>query len=188
MFTNKPSKHKLLLGSAALFLTISLAPQAYAGHHFGPQGFDNHLNSISVIQSHGRDDEMVILRGRLTNFLHKSSYEFTDENGVSIEVELDDDVDWSYVHKDQLIEIIGEVERNMFKLKIEAKDYRILETSAAAAAQAKQKSAESLPDGRQMKNSTSPDELAPASVDVDKSATPASVDTDKIVPSTTAAQ
>lgn len=187
------AKHKFMLGSAALFLGMSLlcAP-AHAGHHFGPQGFANHLNSIAVIQSHGRDDETVILRGRLTNFLHKSSYEFTDENGASIEVELDDDVDWSYVHKDQLIEIIGEVERNMFKLKIEAKDYRILETSAAALASQRGSYGEqqSLPDTRQMQQaslspvSASPEQsvaasLAPASAD---SLVPTNLDVDTLAP------
>lgn len=130
---------RAITGSAAVVLSTSLllAPACvWAGYkyHNSPQGFSDQLNSVAVIQTHGRDDEVVRLRGRLTGFLHKNNYEFTDEQGSSIEVELDDDVDWSYVHKDQLIEIIGEVERNMFKLKIEAKSYRIIETTAATAA------------------------------------------------------
>lgn len=130
---------RAMTGSAAVVLSTSLllAPACvWAGYkyHNAPQGFSDQLNSVAVIQTHGRDDEVVRLRGRLTGFLHKNNYEFTDEQGSSIEVELDDDVDWSYVHKDQLIEIIGEVERNMFKLKIEAKSYRIIETTAATAA------------------------------------------------------
>lgn len=131
------AKSKMLLGSAAFLLGIAmLTPEAMAGHKmlFGPQGFENQYHTIASIQTHGRDDEIVVLRGRLTSYLYKDSYEFTDESGATIEVELDDDVDWSYVHKDQLIEIMGEVERNMFKIKIEAKNYRILETSAVARA------------------------------------------------------
>ncbi len=133
------AKSKMLLGSAAFLLGIAmLTPEAMAGHKmlFGPQGFENQYHTIASIQTHGRDDEIVVLRGRLTSYLYKDSYEFTDESGATIEVELDndDDVDWSYVHKDQLIEIMGEVERNMFKIKIEAKNYRILETSAVAQA------------------------------------------------------
>lgn len=129
------AKSKMLLGSAAFLLGIAmLTPEAMAGHKmlFGPQGFENQYHTIASIQTHGMDDEIVVLRGRLTSYLYKDSYEFTDESGATIEVELDDDVDWSYVHKDQLIEIMGEVERNMFKIKIEAKNYRILETSAVA--------------------------------------------------------
>lgn len=131
------AKSKMLLGSAAFLLGIAmLTPEAMAGHKmmFGPQGFESQYHTVASIQTHGRDDEIVVLRGRLTNYLYKDSYEFTDESGATIEVELDDDVDWSYVHKDQLIEIMGEVERNMFKIKIEAKNYRILETSAVARA------------------------------------------------------
>ena len=131
------AKSKMLLGSAAFLLGIAmLTPEAMAGHKmlFGPQGFENQYHTIASIQTHGMDDEIVVLRGRLTSYLYKDSYEFTDESGATIEVELDDDVDWSYVHKDQLIEIMGEVERNMFKIKIEAKNYRILETSAVARA------------------------------------------------------
>ena len=131
------AKSKMLLGSAAFLLGIAmLTPEAMAGHKmlFGPQGFENQYHTISSIQTHGMDDEIVVLRGRLTSYLYKDSYEFTDESGATIEVELDDDVDWSSVHNDQLIEIMGEVERNMFKIKIEAKNYRILETSAVARA------------------------------------------------------
>lgn len=131
------AKGKMWFCSAALLLGIVMCSQdalASSKMCFGPRGFESQYHTIASIQSHGRDDEIVVLRGRLTNYLYKDSYEFTDENGATIEVELDDDVDWSYVHKDQLIEIMGEVERNMFKIKIEAKNYRILETSAVARA------------------------------------------------------
>lgn len=138
---------KMLFCSAAFLLgIITLTPDVMAGNKmfFGPQGFENEYHSVSSIQAHCHDDEIVVLRGRLTNYLYKDNYEFTDENGATIEVELEDHVDWSYVHKDQLIEIMGEVERNMFKIKIEAKAYRILETSAVARERNKVDNAEHL--------------------------------------------
>lgn len=115
----------LSLALSALFFGIGAA---VAGHswHGRPNGF-THFSTVAEIQSSGFDEQDVQLQGRLTNYLYKDVYEFTDELGNSIEVELDDDIDWSPVHKDQLIAIFGEVERNLFKLSIEVKGYRILE-------------------------------------------------------------
>lgn len=93
-----------------------------------PNGFDNLLSSIPQIQNKGKDDQYVRLKGRLTSFLGKDCYEFTDSMGNSIEVELDDDIDWSNVHKDQLIEICGKIDKDLFVLKIEAKSYQALES------------------------------------------------------------
>lgn len=118
-----------IVGAIAMSMTVG---QVIAKDHFAtaertPTGFDSYLTSIHQIQTGAADDTDVRLKGRLTGYLYDNNYEFTDVYGQSIEVELDDDTDWSYVHKDQLIEILGEVERNMFKVKVEAKYYRILE-------------------------------------------------------------
>lgn len=117
-----------LTGAAALLPTVSV------GKHvdYLPRGFDNYYNNVLAIQSHGRDDEDVCMRGRLTSYLQDDCYEFTDEMGNSIEVELDDDVNWGLVAKDQLIEIFGEIDRNMFRLKIDAKGFKILEEAPDA--------------------------------------------------------
>ena len=96
-----------------------------------PTGFNNYLNTVANIQSYGRDKDYVVLQGRLTSYLYKDCYEFTDLAGNSIEVELDDDVDWSGVHKDQMIEILGKIERNIFRIKIEAEYYSIMELPEA---------------------------------------------------------
>lgn len=123
---------KSIAYSIALSLALSALVfgigAAVAGHswHGRPNGF-THFSTVAEIQSSGFDEQDVQLQGRLTNYLYKDFYEFTDELGNSIEVELDDDIDWSPVHKDQLIAIFGEVERNLFKLSIEVKGYRILE-------------------------------------------------------------
>lgn len=134
---SKLSRFGVWLGkSIAYSIALSLALSALvfgigaavAGHswHGRPNGF-THFSTVAEIQSSGFDEQDVQLQGRLTNYLYKDFYEFTDELGNSIEVELDDDIDWSPVHKDQLIAIFGEVERNLFKLSIEVKGYRILE-------------------------------------------------------------
>lgn len=109
--------------------SLWLSHVALAGDHEDwfnqPRGFSSYLDSIVDIQNKGRDKDRVILQGRLTNYLGKDNYEFTDLKGDRIEVELDDDVDWSLVHRDQLITISGELEKNMFTVKVEAKQYSI---------------------------------------------------------------
>lgn len=122
---------KIVTGTAcvALFCGSSwlVSSDVWANHFNKPRGFENYFNNVMAIQSHGKDEEDVWMRGRLTNYLYENSYEFTDEMGNSIAVELDDDIDWTPVYKDQLIEIYGEIDRNMFRVKVEVKGYRILE-------------------------------------------------------------
>ncbi len=132
-----------ILYSVALTALVCGIGAAVAGGSWEsrPQGFTE-LSTVAEIQSSGFDDQEVQIKGRLTNYLYKDYYEFTDELGNSIEVELDDDVDWSPVHKDQLIAIYGEVERNLFKISIDAKSYRILEEMPAPAAAAAPAAAE----------------------------------------------
>ena len=123
------SSAKKLVPLALIGGSLLMLPAVHAGRHIEnlPRGFDNYYNNILAIQSRGRDDEDVCLRGRLTSYLQDDCYEFTDEMGNSIEVELDDDVNWGLVSKDQLIEIFGDIDRNMFRVKIDAKGFNILE-------------------------------------------------------------
>lgn len=131
----KMHRRSVLLTAISLAFAASLAmpfsqAQAKDKYHEAlrmPTGFDLYLTSVHQVQTGASDEAEVLIKGRLTGYLYDNNYEFTDLVGQSIEVELDDDVDWSYVHKDQLIEIYGEVDRNMFKVKIDAKHYRILE-------------------------------------------------------------
>ena len=139
----KMHRRSVLLTAVSLAFAASLAmpfsqAQAKDKYHEAlrmPTGFDIYLTSVHQVQTGASDEAEVLIKGRLTGYLYDNNYEFTDLIGQSIEVELDDDVDWSYVHKDQLIEIYGEVDRNMFKVKIEAKHYRILEEVNNAAMQ-----------------------------------------------------
>ena len=143
---------KSIVYSVALSLALSAlvfgigAAVAGSSWHERPQGFSQ-LSTVAEIQTSGFDEQEVQVQGRLTNYLYKDFYEFTDELGNSIEVELDDDIDWSPVHKDQLITIFGEVERNLFKLCIEVKGYRILEEmpQVQAASSAEAASSEAAP-------------------------------------------
>lgn len=132
-FLGKGVVYSFALSVALTTVGLSAQTACADSWHKRPQGFvDN--STISEIQSHSCDDQKVQIRGRLTNYLYKDCYEFTDELGNSIAVELDDDIDWSPVHKDQLIDIFGEVERNLFKISIDAKGYRILEEAPQIAA------------------------------------------------------
>lgn len=139
----KMHRRSVLLTAVSLAFAASLAmpfsqAQAKDKYHEAlrmPTGFDIYLTSVHQVQTGASDEAEVLIKGRLTGYLYDNNYEFTDLIGQSIEVELDDDVDWSYVHKDQLIEIYGEVDRNMFKVKIDAKHYRILEEVNNAAMQ-----------------------------------------------------
>lgn len=101
-----------------------------------PRGFHMCLNSVVDIQNNGKDDDRVMLKGRLTNYLGKDNYEFTDVHGDRIEVELDDDADWSAVHRDQLITIAGSLDKNMFTVKVDAKHFLIASLQEQKAFQA----------------------------------------------------
>lgn len=101
-----------------------------------PRGFNIYLNSVVDIQNNGKDDDKVMIKGRLTNYLGKDNYEFTDINGDRIEVELDDDANWSVVHRDQLITIAGSLDKNMFTVKIDAKHFIIASLQEQQAFQA----------------------------------------------------
>ena len=110
-----------------LFCTLLLiVGSASAGmhdrFHHGPRGFGHErLMSISEVQSNAKDGQMVFLQGRLTKYFGGEDYEFTDHSGDTIEVELDDDRDWSYLKKDELINLIGKLDKDMFSIKIEVK-------------------------------------------------------------------
>ena len=113
--------------------TILLSASAFAGHHhYGvPQGFDNNLNTVAAVQKNAYDDQYVVLRGRLINYLGHDHYEFADETGV-IEVELDDDHNWSYLSKGELIEITAKVDRDFFSTELEVKRAVSLERGPVA--------------------------------------------------------
>lgn len=87
-----------------------------------PQGFTyNAPNTVEMVRRHAYDDQIVTLQGKLTAYLGKDHYEFTDLEGNTIEVELDDDRNWNNIAKDQPIEITGEVDKDLMSISIDVK-------------------------------------------------------------------
>lgn len=119
-----------LAGSAAF-------ADGWYGNGGAPQGFTANLNTIQAVKSDARDDQYVTLRGRLVDYLGHDHYEFADNTGT-IEVELDDDYDWSFISKGELIEISGQVDKDFFSTSIDVKRAVSLEQGPAAQPQAPQ--------------------------------------------------
>lgn len=115
-----------LAGSTAVFA----APGGPAGFDNvnvpgGPQGFSAPAtpNSVRDVINQAYDDQRVTLNGKLTDYLGHDRYVFADSTG-RIEVELDDDRDWSFIRKDQPITIFGKVDRDRHSISIDVKDAR----------------------------------------------------------------
>ena len=104
------NKFSVLASAVVLTLAGSTAVFAAPG---GPAGFDN----VPY------DDQRVTLNGKLTDYLGHDRYVFADSTG-RIEVELDDDRDWSFIRKDQPITIFGKVDRDRHSISIDVKDAR----------------------------------------------------------------
>ena len=110
--------------AALVSCTAFAAPQGFnqSAIPSGPAGFNNQApTTVKGVLKSAYDDQIVTLKGRLTNYLGDDRYEFTDVNGDRIEVELDDDHDWSNIAKDQLIEIVGEVDKDLMSTSLEVK-------------------------------------------------------------------
>ncbi len=118
-------KYSLL--SVLLLSSLSFAaPQGFSQSDQSlanaPKGFEQDLvTSVKDIKSNATDNQLVTVRGRLTKALSHDKYLFTDTKGDVIEVELDDDYDWSHIRKDQLIDITGEVDKDFMSITIDVK-------------------------------------------------------------------
>lgn len=120
--------NSIMLGAA---LTVGAAAYADGYYGGGPQGFNTpDVGSVAGVKRNAYDDQWVTLRGRLVNYLGEDRYEFSDDTG-SIEVELDDDQNWSFVSKGELIELTGEVDKDFFFTTIDVKRIVSLEKPAA---------------------------------------------------------
>lgn len=121
---------------AIVLITAAFIAGAYAGPSgfdrkpqapSAPGGFDNPApTTVAGVFAHAYDDQIVVLQGRLTKYLGGDHYEFTDNAGDRIEVELDDDKNWSHISKDMPIEIVGEVDKDFFRTSIDVKQARPL--------------------------------------------------------------
>lgn len=121
---------KIALAAALCALTVPFAALAAGPTGFGaqerpgaPQGFTlQKMNSIAQLKKEAHDDQLVTLQGRFTKQLSKDKFEFTDAKADTIVVELDDDQNWSQIHKDALMEIVAEVDKDLMSMELEAID------------------------------------------------------------------
>ena len=89
-------------------------------HNRGPKGFNQaRLTTISDLKKTAKDDEIVRLEGSLVEQLKHDKYLFKDTNGDTIKLELDDDRDWSFIEKDQPLEIVAKVDKELMSFELE---------------------------------------------------------------------
>lgn len=116
---------KNFFGVMAVAAALAASGAALADHHHerifnAPRGFDDQVMTIAQIKKNAKDDDMVLVTGRLTRRIKHDKYELTDDSGDTITVELDDDQNWSHIAKDMPILVYAEVDRDLMSLELEA--------------------------------------------------------------------
>ena len=106
---------KLLTGLLAAACSVGmLATTTASAQYVGPTRVTAKTSIRSVLKN-PVDDELVILKGRLTKQLSHDKYEFTDKTGT-ITVEIDQDVfAGRQIGPDTVIEIAGKVDKDTGK-------------------------------------------------------------------------
>lgn len=128
------NKIALMLAVTAVLTVTSFAVRADHHHEHifnAPRGFDEQVLTIAEIKKNAKDDDMVLVSGRLTRRIQGDKYELTDDNGDTITVELDDDQNWSHLAKDMPILVYAEVDKDLMSLELEAVEARPLEDKFA---------------------------------------------------------
>lgn len=112
--------------AAAAFTSVQAAqPQGFEvgaaqQQSMMPQGFGNAaLMTVKQVKDQAKDDDIVTMRGRFTAHVRGDNYVFMDEAGDSIEAELDDDMNWSHVVKDEPVEITAKVDKDLLSIELE---------------------------------------------------------------------
>ena len=109
-------------------ISMVLCAGAFAAGGFVPSGSAAQTQPSSVKEAlELRDDSFVIIDGKIKSQLKHEHYRFVDQNGDSIEVEIDDDV-WRGVSVDEntLVRISGEIDKDFTKTTIDVKNIKIL--------------------------------------------------------------
>lgn len=109
-------------------LSMALCAAAFGAGGFVPSGSAAQTQPLSVKEALKlRDDSFVVIDGRIKSQLGHEHYRFVDQNGDSIEVEIDDDV-WRGVSVDEntLVRISGEIDKDFTKTTIDVKNIKIL--------------------------------------------------------------
>ena len=95
------------------------------------EGFvSNHKreNAISVKEALKlNDDAKVVLEGKVKSHIKSDKYEFTDKNGDTIVVEIDNNK-WgnATANEDTLLRIRGEVDKDLTKTKIDVDSVEVI--------------------------------------------------------------
>lgn len=71
---------------------------------------------VATVLAEGKDDQHIVMEGKLTRHLHKDKYIFEDRRGGSMTVEVDDDC---VVHLDKSIRAYGEIEVKHGQVEVE---------------------------------------------------------------------
>ncbi len=109
-------------------LSMALCAATFGAGGFVPSGATAQTQPLSVKEALKlRDDSFVAIDGRIKSQLKHEHYRFVDQNGDSIEVEIDDDV-WRGVSVDEntLVRISGEIDKDFTKTTIDVKNIKIL--------------------------------------------------------------
>ena len=108
-------------------ISMALCAAAFGAGGFVPSGSaaQKPLSVKEVLKL--RDDSSVVIDGKIKSQLKHEHYRFVDQNGDSIEVEIDDDV-WRGVSVDEntLVRISGEIDKDFTKTTIDVKNIKIL--------------------------------------------------------------
>lgn len=126
---------KVTLASALCALSIPFAAIAAGPTGFSsverpgaPQGFSHQsMGTIAQIKKQAKDNQIIVIQGRFTKQLEKNKYEFTDVKGDTILVELDDDMNWSHVKKDALMELTAEVDSDLLKTELDGIEAKLIQ-------------------------------------------------------------
>ena len=103
-------------------ISMVLCAAAFAAGGFVPSGATAQTQPLKL-----RDDSFIVIDGKIKSQLRHEHYRFVDQNGDSIEVEIDDDV-WRGVSVDEntLVRISGEIDKDFTKTAIDVKNIKIL--------------------------------------------------------------
>lgn len=100
------------IGIVTVLLTLFCVPAAFA--YWGSYT----AMDIATVKSQGRDDQHIVMTGKLVEHLHRDYYMFEDENGGRIAVEMDDH-DRRNVRLNEAVKIYGEIEIKHGDIEIE---------------------------------------------------------------------
>ncbi|MDR0556412.1 MAG: NirD/YgiW/YdeI family stress tolerance protein [Treponema sp.] len=106
----------------SLLLAMGLSVEAQEGFT-GPG-----LSPVTVEEAKNlRDDDPVVLQGKITRFLGDEKYLFSDDTGT-IRVEIDNRLWRGFsVGENDLVEITGEIDKNFTRVEVEASGIKKIE-------------------------------------------------------------